>query len=436
MTLFRKSSEINLEDYVIATYYLETPMDVNEAAEALAAEQSTGTWQRVSYESDELREKYAAKVLDVKILDKEVTEPSLPSAIKMEEFAGPKGDVKYSAAILKIAFPHIDFGAKLPNLFTAVAGNVFEMAAFTAIKLIDLEFSDSYVKEFTGPRYGIKGTRDIVGVYDRPLVGAIIKPCVGLSPDDLAQLAYEGAKGGLDFIKDDELIADTDYSTLKERSAKVMAALKRAEEETGEKTMYAFNLTDRVDKIKDLHDIVVENGANCVMINVATAGLSAMRVLAEYSKVPIHCHRDFAPAWSRSQYVGISAQLLTKIFRLGGADQIHVGAIAGKLYEDDDDVLDSIKECTSDWTIEKALPVSSGGQWAGKTPINYKKIGNADFLHLSGGGIYAHPDGAEAGARSVRQAWEATLKDIRLEDYASEKPELASAIKHFGKPSY
>ncbi len=434
MSLFRNINDINTEDYVIATYYLETPMDLNEAASALAAEQSTGTWQRVGYESDDLREKYAAKVLEVKPLDKEITGPSLPSAIKMEEFGA--GKVQFRAAILKIAFPHINFGPKLPNLFTAVAGNIYEIAAFTAIKLLDLEFPQSYIKEFSGPRYGIKGTRDAINVYDRPLVGAIIKPCVGLSPDALAQLAYEGAKGGLDFLKDDELIADTDYSSLKERSTKVMAALKRAEEETGEKTMYAFNITDRLDRIRELHDTVVENGANCVMINVATAGLEAMRELAEYSQVPIHCHRDFAPSWSRSPHLGISAQLLTKLYRLCGADQIHCGAISGKLYETDEEVLENLGECVSDWSLDTALPVSSGGQWAGKTPINFRKIGNVDFLHLSGGGIYAHPDGAQAGARSVRQAWDATLSNVKLEEYAKDHQELARAIEHFGKVVY
>ena len=100
----------------------------------------------------------------------------------------------------------------------------------------------------------------------------------------MAELAYQGAKGGLDFIKDDELIADTTYNSLKDRVKAVTAALKRAEEETGEKTMYAFNITDRMDRIRELHDIVVEGGGNCVMINAATAGLEAMRELAEYTR--------------------------------------------------------------------------------------------------------------------------------------------------------
>ncbi len=335
--LLRFPEAINDEDYVIATYYLETPMDLYKAANAFAAEQSTGTWQRVGYETDAMREKHGIKVVGIYKLPYEPTGPNLPTGTKMSEFGA--GNVKINAAVLRLAFPHINFGPKIPNLLTAVAGNLYEMGAFTAIKLLDLEFPDSFLKEFTGPRFGIEGTRKIIGVYDRPIVGAIIKPCVGISPKQIAELAYQGAKGGLDFIKDDELIADTKYNSVKARVKTIVKALKRAEDETGEKTMYAFNITDRMDRIRELHDIVVEGGGNCVMINAATAGLEAMRELAEYTQVPIHCHRDFAPMWTRSPYLGISFTCLTKLFRLSGADQTHCGAISGKLYETDEEVL-------------------------------------------------------------------------------------------------
>jgi ribulose-bisphosphate carboxylase large chain len=433
--LIRFPEAIKDEDYVIATYYLETPMDIYQAANAFAAEQSTGTWQRVGYESDEMREVHGIKVVGVYQLPYEPTGPNLPTGTKMTEFGAGSGRIH--AAVLRLAFPHINFGPKIPNLLTAVAGNLYEMGAFTAIKLMDLEFPDCFLKEFTGPRFGIKGTRDIIGVHDRPIVGAIIKPCVGISPKQIAELAYQGAKGGLDFIKDDELIADTAYNSIKDRVKTITEALKQAEEETGEKTMYAFNITDRMDRIRDLHDIVVEGGGNCVMINAATAGLEAMRELAEYTKVPIHCHRDFAPMWARSPYLGITFACLTKLFRLCGADQTHCGAISGKLYETDEEVMWNIRACTQELgNIGPSTPVSSGGQWAGKTPINKRKIGHLDFIHLAGGGIYAHPKGAEAGARSVREAWDATLAGITLEDYAKDHEALRAAMEHFGKPVY
>jgi ribulose-bisphosphate carboxylase large chain len=427
--LIRFPEAINNEDYVIATYYLETSMDIHEAANAFAAEQSTGTWKRVGDETDDLRERHGIKVIGIYPLPGEFRQ-NLPTRISI-----PESGIK--ATVLRLAFPHINFGPKIPNLLTAVAGNLYEIGAFTAIRLMDLEFPRSFLKDFTGPRFGIKGCRDILKVYDRPIIGAIIKPCVGLPADRLAELAYEGAKGGLDFIKDDELLGDTSYNSMKERVKNVTVLLKRAEEETGEKKMYAFNITDRLDRIKELHDIVVEGGGNCVMINVATAGLEAMRELAEYTQVPIHCHRDFAPMWSRSPFLGISFPALTKLFRLCGADQIHCGAIQGKLYEPDDEVLWNMRACTLDFgNIKDALPVSSGGQWAGKAPVNARKIGHYDFIHLSGAGTYAHPDGPEAGAKSIRQAWDAVMKNIPLEEYANENKELARAIHFFGKVIY
>lgn len=426
--LIRFPEAINYEDCVIATYYLETPIDLYEAVNSLAAGQSTGTWKRARDETDLIRERHGAKVIGIYTIPGEFRQ-NLPSSSDL--------GMKTRACVLRLAFPHINFGPKIPNLLTAVAGELYEIGAFTAIRLMDLEFPKSFLKEFTGPRFGIKGCREILGIYDRPIIGAIIKPCVGLPANRLAELAYEGFKGGLDFIKDDELLADTSYNSIKERVKNVVAVLKRAEEETGEKKMYAFNITDRVDRIKTLHDIVVEGGGNCVMINVATVGLEVMRELAEYTQVPIHCHRNFAPVWSRSPYIGLSFPALTKLFRLCGADQIHCGAIQGKGYESDEEVLANMRACTLEFgEIKDSLPVSSGGQWAGKAPVNARKIGHYDFIHLSGAGTYAHPDGAEAGARSIRQAWEATIKNIPLEEYAKEKKELANAIKYFGKVIY
>ncbi len=433
--LFRFPEAVSDDDYIIATYYLETPMELYEAANALAAEQSSGTWQRVGYEDDDLREKHGAKVVGIYPIPLEVFKAHLPTSLRMQEFSG-EGD-GYHAGVLQIAFPTVNFGPKLPNLLTAVAGNLYEMAAFTAVKLLDLHLPARFAKAFPGPRFGIEGTRQAVGVHGRPLVGAIIKPCVGLSPAALADLAYQGAKGGLDFIKDDELIADTEYNSIRDRVRAVTTALRRAEQETGEKTMYAFNITDQVNRILDLHDVVVDNGGNCVMINGLTAGLSAVHILAEHAKVPIHFHRDFHASFTRSQWVGISSTVMTKLYRLAGADQIHVGAIGGKIAGSDEEVLMDARFCREEFCgLRPALPVSSGGQWAGKAPINARKIGHYDFLHLSGGGIYAHPDGAEAGARSVRQAWDAVTEGVGLEEYAKGHRELARAIEHFGEPNY
>jgi ribulose-bisphosphate carboxylase large chain len=183
-----------------------------------------------------------------------------------------------------------------------------------------------------------------------------------VAPQEIAELTYQGAKGGLDFIKDDELIADTSYNSIKDRVKTIGEALRKAEEETGHKTMYAFNITDRPSRIKELHDTVVDGGGICVMVNVATLGIEVLRELAEYTEVPIHVHRDFAPAYIRSPFLGMTAQVFTKICRLAGGDQIHIGAIKGKLFERDEEVVASARYCWEEFHhLAPSLPVSSGG---------------------------------------------------------------------------
>lgn len=399
------------ENHIEVKYYIKTQLELEKAAEIIAALQSIGIWTGIGERFKSTLYKYAAKVVDV---------------FKIEK--GLK-----SSGFIKIAFPYINFGFNIPNLLSTVAGELYEMNIFDSIKLLDIEFPFSYLSKFIGPKFGIKGCRDILGIYGRPIIGAIIKPCVGLSAQQLAELAYEGFAGGIDFIKDDELLSDASYNTVSERVKKVTEKIKQVEDETGEKKMYAFNITGRLDRLRELHDTVVENGGKCIMINAAVVGLEAMRELAEYSELPIHCHRVFSAILVRNNSFNISFPLLTKLYRLCGADQIHCGAIQGKLFENDDEVLSNMQECTKEFgSIKPAMPISSGGQWAAKAQVNASKIGHYDFIHLAGSGTYSHPDGPFAGARSMRQAWDAVLKGISLEEYAKEHIELKRAIEFFG----
>ena len=390
---------------VIATYYLDTD-DVAAGADALAGEQSTGTWVRVCFETDSLMERHRAKVLEV------------------------------DGNIVKVAFPFENFGPVVPMLLTTVAGNLFEMGDFRNVKLLDLEFPEEFVREFKGPKFGIEGTKNALGVTGRPLVGCIVKPCVGLPPREFAEACYQVAVGGVDFIKDDELIANPGYSQIEDRVPAAMEALDRANEEKSEKTMFAVNVTDEVDKIMENADTALENGANCLMLNFITAGFSALRVLCEDESVnvPVHCHRDMFAAFTRSDVHGIHTKVVSKLARLCGGDQVHAGAILGKLYEDIDSVMLSIEALKEDfYNISPSLPVSSGGQHPGKIPENVKRLGE-DALILAGGGIFGHKDGATAGARAMRQALDATLGGISLDEYANEHPELKTAIQQWGLP--
>lgn len=412
-------------DSLLATYYIETPLPLDDAARLIASVQSIGAGELREANAKWIVEKHSARVIDVR-------ETAGGSSDTLPTRAEYQGRAMY-AGFVTVAFPTINFRPTMPNLLTAIAGEIFEMAVFSAVKLTDVQFPDSFLRHFPGPRFGIAGCRKILGVYDRPIIGGIMKPCVGLSADRIAELAEDGFTGGLDFIKDDELFTDTDHSALRERVKKISLAVKRSEDRTGERKMYAFNITGRLDRMRELHDVVVDGGGKCVMINAATTGLEALRELAEFTLVPIHCHRTFAAIWTRSPILGISYPALTSLFRLCGGDQIHCGAIEGKLFETDDEVLANMRACASEFgSLQSALPVSSGGQWAGTVPGNAAKIGHFDFLHLSGAGTFSHPDGPRAGARSMRQAWDAVLRKIPLEEYAKEHLELSRALDFFG----
>jgi ribulose-bisphosphate carboxylase large chain len=423
--LFRFPEGVDYSRYIFATYYLETPLEPHQAAEVLASEQSTGTWMRVKYETEERREKYGAKVVGVHPLPHDSGQCHLPTKVALSG--------KINAAVVRIGFPTINFSPNLTDLLSTVVGEAYELESFTALKLLDIELPTSFTQYFAGPKFGVDGLRSILDVYDRPLIGAVVKPCVGLSPEETAELAYQGAKGGLDFIKDDELLADAAYNPVRERVRAVTAALKRAEEETGEKTIYAFNISDRPSRLRELHDIVVENGGGCIMVNAAALGYESLRELSEFTEVPIFAHRVFASASIRSPYLGMSLEVLNKLLRLGGADMILVGAIGGKVYGSDAEVVASARACNQAFHhLKRSVPASSGGQWAGKLAGNVAAFGHVDFLHLSGGGVFGHPMNAEAGARSLRQAWDAYSKGVSVEEYAREHLELRAALRHFG----
>lgn len=399
-------------DYITATYYLESVKDLRESAEALAGEQSTGTWVKVGLETRDLMRKYRARVVDVK-----------------ESFRG-----SVNKGTIKVAFPHVNFGPIVPMLLTTVAGNLFEMGDFLNVKLMDLEFPREYTRAFKGPKFGIAGTKKAAKVRGRPMIGCIVKPCVGLASKEFASACYEVAKGGVDFIKDDELIANPAYSPIEERVSEVMEALDMADEEKDETTLYAVNVTDEVDRIMENADIALEHGANCLMLNFITAGFSALRVLCEDPgvRVPVHCHRDMFAAFTRSEYHGIHTVVVSKLARLCGGDQVHAGAILGKLYEGIDSVMESVRALTAEWHhLKPALPVSSGGQHPGKVPENVRLLGE-DALILAGGGIFGHSMGAAAGARAMRQALSAVMGGMSLETYAKEHVELKAALAQWG----
>jgi ribulose-bisphosphate carboxylase large chain len=409
--------------YIRATYWIETHLPVDKAAAALAGEQSCGTFVRVPGETDELRERFGARVESIKLLET-TTRPSLPV---------PQSAPKYQQAELRIAFPLENVGVNLPTLLATVMGNLFELREFSGLRLLDLELPEEFGAH-AGPQFGVAGTRQLAKVVGRPIIGTIVKPSVGFTPQQTAALVSQLAEAGIDFIKDDELMADPPHSPLERRVEAVMRAINTHAERTGKKVMYAFNISDAPAAMQRHHDTVLSHGGTCVMVSLQHVGLTGLMHLRSYSQVPIHGHRNGWGLFSRSPALGVEYQVMQKIWRLAGVDHLHVNGLQNKFCEPDDSVVRSIQAClTPLFREDRALPVVSSGQWGGQAPATYARTQTVDLMYLAGGGMMAHPGGPAAGCRAIRQAWEAAVLGMDLPEYAKTHPELRQSLDRFGK---
>ncbi len=413
-------------EHVFATYHIETPLAVEKAAAVLAGEQSSGTFVAVPGETAELKERFAARVEKITPLET-VSAPSLP---------GSRGAGTFQRAEIVVSWSIENFGFNLPVLVSTIQGNLYELSQFSGLKLMDVELPPSFAKHFRGPKFGVAGCRKLTGVHNRPLVGTIIKPSIGMTPEQTATLVQTLVEAGIDFIKDDELMADPPHSPFDARVDAVMRVINAHAERTGKKVMYAFNVSDELDAMRRHYEKVLRSGGTCAMISLNSVGLAGAKTICDIGALAIHGHRNGWGALNRHPWLGIEFPAYQKLWRLAGVDQIHVNGIANKFWESDDSVVRSIESCLKPFPGDTTLlPVVSSGQWGGQAPETFRRTHTVDLLYLAGGGILAHPNGPAAGVRSLRKWWEAAVEGLTLEQAAAKYPELKLSMEKFGKKS-
>lgn len=405
--------------------YRVTPgqdLSLEKVAENIARESSIGTWTTISTMNPEISEKLRPHIFEM--------------------------DKRDGYGVVKIAY-HQDLFEKgnMPQILSALAGNIFGMKLVESLRLLDIDFPDSFMKSFKGPQVGINGIRDHFGVDKRPLLGTIVKPKVGLNSEQHAEVAYKAWKGGLDLVKDDENLTSMSFNPFRRRIDKTMEAKRRAEKETGEVKEYMPNITAPLSQMKDRADYVLNKDSKYVMVDIITCGWSAFQEIRDYLEgedVAIHCHRAGHAAFTRKEDHGISMLMVARIARMIGGDQLHIGtADVGKMEGGEDKVLEIEREIESekikehkyvlseDWLdTKKTLAVASGGLHPGSIPEVVDRMG-LDIVAQFGGGCHGHPSGTEAGARAIRQALEATLDGKKLRE-CEDCPELQEAIQKWG----
>jgi len=390
------------ENDMVCSFYLEPSAGVTltKAAEDVAAESSIGTWTEVATMSDRIK-KMGAKVFSIR-----------------------KNTVK-------VAYPEELFEkGNLSQILSSVAGNIFGMKAIKNLRLLDIDFNEGIAKSFKGPEIGLEDVRKITGIYNRPLLGTIFKPKLGLTPKEMEKQAHIVYSNGIDWAKDDENLASMRFNKFEERVQRMLGVVDRIYSEEGRRVIYAPNTTGPVDDMIKRAELVRSLGGRCIMVDVLTVGWSALQYLRKQNLGRIvHGHRAMHAALTRNRKHGVSMMVLAKCSRLVGVSALHTGTIFGKMEGDREDVSELNKFLKSDfYGMKKVMPIASGGLHPGLVPNLYNALGK-DVIINFGGGLWGHPQGSAAGAKAIRQSLDAALKGVPLAKYAESHEELKAALK-------
>lgn len=404
---------------LIAEYYVEpNNIDLEKASEHIAGESSIGTWTDISTMSPKIAEELKPHVFSI--------------------------DKKNS--IIKIAYNRELFeDGSIPQILSSIAGNIYGMKALKNLRLLDMSFPKRMIKHFPGPRFGVNGIRKLMKVKKRPLTGTIVKPKVGLSPAKHSQVAYNSWAGGLDIVKDDENLTDQTFNRFEDRVIRTLDMRDRAQDETGEKKMYMPNITAETAEMIKRADFVKDHGGEYVMVDILTAGFSGLQSVRRHVKQQvIHGHRAMHAALTRNPKMGMTMLSIAKLSRLAGTDQLHIGTAVGKMdgsaaevseieHEIEDNFVGNKGHVLEqDWEhLKPTFAVCSGGMHPGLIPPLMKFMGK-NIIIQAGGGCHGHPDGTAAGAKAIRQAVDAVMKNKNLKEYAEDHHELSKAIERWG----
>jgi ribulose-bisphosphate carboxylase large chain len=396
-------------------------VDPVEAAAAVAGESSTATWTVVW--TDRLTDfrRYQAK------------------AYRCEAVPGRSGEYM---AYIAYDIDLFEEGS-IANLTSSIIGNVFGFKALRALRLEDMRIPPHYAKTFQGPAHGIVTERELLNKFGRPLLGATVKPKLGLSARNYGRVVYEALRGGLDFTKDDENINSQPFMRWRDRFLYANEAVEKANSASGEIKGHYMNVTAAdMEAMYERAEFAKEIGSPIVMIDL-TIGFTAMQSMAKWARrngVLLHLHRAGHSTYTRQKTHGVSFRVLAKWCRLLGVDHIHAGTVVGKLEGDPNTTKGYYKTLREDkiaadptigllfdqdWaSLPGTMPVASGGIHAGQMHQLLDLLGE-DVVLQFGGGTIGHPDGIAAGATANRVALEAMILARNAgRDIVREGPEI------------
>ncbi len=405
-SLFLWNDSLKIDDYIIAAYYVETSLNPEFTAIAIAMEQSATTTKLKELKELNLSD-YTARVISVEVCG-ESEEIILPQfRLKTAVYRGDYRDKGFYSCFIRIAFPIVNFERSITNLWNYVAGEIYRIGFINTIKIIDIDFPGNYLENFKGPLYGIKGIRNIFKIEGRPIFVRSTRPAVGLKTEEMVEIAKIVLRGGLDGVKDDELTVDNLRSPFEERVKKMVDMIKRVEDETGEKKFYIANIIDNPLKTFKLAETAVKAGVDALLVAPAIQGLGIIEDISKMAGLPILSHNSGVDFLTRHPKLGVSENLWIKIQRISGADMVMFPGNFATEFSDGKLERECLSACFSDsGKILPSFPVLAGGKTPEGLREYLKRVGSPDFILIVATAVDRHPDGIEEGARRFREAWE------------------------------
>jgi 2,3-diketo-5-methylthiopentyl-1-phosphate enolase len=390
----------------------EKPIDVEKKAKGIALGQTTDTWTPNERSGLKKLEKHRGVVL--KVLQDSGAPGLQSNSLTGAQEHGNTGAHQY---LITIGYPPANTENDIPSLLTMIFGKI---SLDGQIRLEDIVFPPAYLKG-KGPRFGIEGIRKQVGQRSRPLTMAIFKPCVGLTPKELAGMFYELAMGGMHLVKDDEILPDLSICPTEKRLEACLEAGEKARKQTKRRTLYAVNLTGPVSQLQSKARRLAKEGAECFLLNVLSYGYGVLEELREVG-VPIMAHPALAGGLCGSPNTGMSYRVvLGSLMRLGGADIVLFPSSYGTVALPKPETDAITQALTQPSPLRKSFPGPSAGIHPGLVPKILEDYGN-DVIINAGGGVHGHPNGTRAGALAFQQAIQGQ----------KEAPELSQALTLWG----
>ncbi len=411
LEIIEMDSQHDPEDSILFIYYIKTNADLVKTARAIAEEETTGRWIGGGTPT-------------------EVFNSARADVCRIDKYADGEG-VIYVRSPLGNMDMESDFFYQISML--SVGGPILEFVYYQRVAFLDFQLPQKALARFPGPKFGIRGSREFIGLDDdKPLMGTIIKPCCGLTPEEAAEKCYQAALGGAVLIKDDEKMMGPQYCPFEKKVRLISEALRKAEAQTGKKVIYAPHLTARPDKIKAMAMKAIEYGATGVMFNAILANnLGTVEILAEDPdiNVPIYVHSGGRSALSTGPR-RIDDVVIAKLTRLCGGDYFQIGVMGQRnvhVASLDPGLLLRLDEVFKEPVpgVKDTVPVTAGGLGAANVGKNIEAFGR-DLAPLAGSNVLDHPMGPRAGSIAMYQAVEAyTKEDITepdaLKEYADRK---------------